>query len=160
MRLVIAVVAVVAFVGCGASGDRAETEAVVGRFYDAVSRQDGEAACAELAEATVEALESQSGQSCRSVVTRLDLGWRVGRRRAGRRDERARRAPRRRQRVPGSRAGRLAHHRRRVPAAGRAADGAPHGVRGGGLVRTLFAFTIVLVFALLAYAFVIGALAR
>ena len=74
MRLVIAVVAVVAFVGCGASGDRAETEAVVGRFYDAVSRQDGEAACAELAEATVEALESQSGQSCRSVVTRLDLG--------------------------------------------------------------------------------------
>ena len=45
-------------------------------------------------------------------------------------------------------------------AARRAADRAPHGVRGGGLVRTLFAFTIVLVFALLAYAFVVGALAR
>jgi hypothetical protein len=33
-------------------------------------------------------------------------------------------------------------------------------VRGGGLVRALFAFTLVLVVALLAYAFVIGALAR
>jgi hypothetical protein len=73
-RPFIAVVAVVALAGCGTSGDRADTEEVVGRFYDAVSRDDGAAACAELAEATVSALESQSGQSCRSVVTRLDVG--------------------------------------------------------------------------------------
>jgi hypothetical protein len=33
-------------------------------------------------------------------------------------------------------------------------------VRGRGLVRTLFAFTIVLVFGLLVYALVIGVLAR
>jgi hypothetical protein len=33
-------------------------------------------------------------------------------------------------------------------------------MRGGGLVRTLFAFTLVLVIALLACALVIGALAR
>jgi hypothetical protein len=74
VRLLIALVAVVALVGCGTSGDRAETEAVVARFYDAIARHDGEAACAQLGEATVSALESQSGQSCRSVVTRLDLG--------------------------------------------------------------------------------------
>ena len=43
-------------------------------------------------------------------------------------------------------------------AARTAARPSAHGVRGGGLVRTLFAFTLVLVFALLAYAFVIGAL--
>jgi hypothetical protein len=71
---VASVLAVIALAGCGASGDRSDAEAVVGRFYDAVSRHDGEAACAELGEATVSALESQSGQSCRSVVTRLDVG--------------------------------------------------------------------------------------
>jgi hypothetical protein len=73
-RLLIAVAAVVVVVGCGTSGDRAETEAVVGRFYDAVSRHDGAQACAQLGEATVKALERQSGQSCRSIVTRLDVG--------------------------------------------------------------------------------------
>jgi hypothetical protein len=71
---VASVLAVIALAGCGTSGDRSGAEAVVGRFYHAVGRHDGEAACAQLGEATVSALESQSGQSCRSVVTRLDVG--------------------------------------------------------------------------------------
>jgi hypothetical protein len=60
--------------GCGTSGDRAQAENVVGRFYDAIGRHDGAAACAQLGPATVSALESQSGQPCRNVVTRLDVG--------------------------------------------------------------------------------------
>ena len=71
---VASVLAVIALAACGTSGDRSGAEAVVGRFYEAVGRHDGEAACAELGDATVSALESQSGQSCRSVVTRLDVG--------------------------------------------------------------------------------------
>jgi hypothetical protein len=74
VRVLVAIAVVAVLAGCGSSGDRAQADSVVGRFYDAIDRRDGAAACAELSEATVSALESQSGQSCRSVVTRLDLG--------------------------------------------------------------------------------------
>ena len=56
MRVLVAVasvLAVIALAGCGTSGDRSDAETVVGRFYDAVGRHDGEAACAELGGATV-----------------------------------------------------------------------------------------------------------
>jgi hypothetical protein len=74
-RLVIALVAVaalVAFTGCGTSGDARESRAVVERFYDALRQDDGSAACAQLSAPAMQALESQSGQSCESAVTRLD----------------------------------------------------------------------------------------
>jgi hypothetical protein len=65
------ILAAAALTGCGTSGDRLEAAAVVQRFSDAVRHHDGEAACALLSAATVTALESDSGQSCRSVITRL-----------------------------------------------------------------------------------------
>jgi hypothetical protein len=67
------VLAVVALTGCGASGDRADAAGVVERFYDAVRHHDGEEACAQLTAAAVSAVESDSGQSCRSAITGLDL---------------------------------------------------------------------------------------
>ena len=68
----IALLVLTALAGCGRSGDRAEARAVVERFYDAVRHDEGEVACAQLSSQTADALESQSGQSCASVVTRLD----------------------------------------------------------------------------------------
>ena len=70
-RLAIAV-AFVALAGCGTSGDRADSGAVVAHFYDAVRHHDGKLACEQLTAPAVRALESQSGQSCESAVTRLD----------------------------------------------------------------------------------------
>ena len=66
--------AVLVLAGCGTSDDRDQARATVERFYDAIRAERGEAACAELVDATVEALEDQSGQECREVVTRLDYG--------------------------------------------------------------------------------------
>jgi hypothetical protein len=71
-RLVIALAAVVTLGGCGTSGDADQSRAVVERFYDAVRQDDGSAACAQLSAPAAKALESQSGQSCASAVTRLD----------------------------------------------------------------------------------------
>jgi hypothetical protein len=70
-RLTIAA-AFVALAGCGTSGDRADSGAVVARFYDAVRHHDGKVACEQLSAPAVRALQSQSGQSCESAVTRLD----------------------------------------------------------------------------------------
>lgn len=60
--------------GCSsATSEREDPAAVVERFYAAVERDDGAAACEQLATATQLALESQSDEPCREVVTRLDL---------------------------------------------------------------------------------------
>jgi hypothetical protein len=59
--------------GCGTSDDRQQARAVVQRFYDAIDQDRGAEACAQLSEAAASQLESQSGQSCESVVTRLSL---------------------------------------------------------------------------------------
>jgi hypothetical protein len=65
--------------GCGTSDDRAQTRSVVERFYDAVRADQGAAACEELGESTIQALEGQTGQTCDEVITRLDyLGGAVG----------------------------------------------------------------------------------
>jgi hypothetical protein len=71
-RFVLAVAAIAALVGCGRAGDADESRAVVERFYDAVRHDDGAAACEQLSAPAVRTLESQSGQSCESAVTRLD----------------------------------------------------------------------------------------
>lgn len=57
---------------CGTTDDQEQARATVERFYDAVRRDDAGAACNELGENTVKELESQTGQSCEGVVTRLD----------------------------------------------------------------------------------------
>jgi hypothetical protein len=58
--------------GCGTGDDRAQAQAVVERFYDALRHDRGAEACAQLSASTVSNLESQTRQPCRSVITRLD----------------------------------------------------------------------------------------
>jgi len=60
--------------GCGTAGDREDAGAVTERFYDAIRADDGAAACEQLSGAAVKQLESQSGQPCEDVVTRLEYG--------------------------------------------------------------------------------------
>jgi hypothetical protein len=71
-RFVLVLAAVATLTGCGTSDDRDQARSVVERFYDSVRHDRGEQACAQLSSETVSALESQSGQSCRSVITRLE----------------------------------------------------------------------------------------
>jgi hypothetical protein len=73
LRIVAAVVVIAGPVSaCGVDEDRSDARATTERFYEAIRQDDGEAACEELAEDTVKQLESQSGQSCADVVTRLE----------------------------------------------------------------------------------------
>lgn len=58
---------------CGTGEDRTQAEGVVERFYAAIEREDGQAACDQLSATAAAQLESQSGQACREVVTRLEL---------------------------------------------------------------------------------------
>ena len=70
----LAALAVAGLLGaCGTSDDRTQARDVVERFYDAVRDDDGAAACAQLSAAAVKQVESQSGQSCSSSITDLDL---------------------------------------------------------------------------------------
>lgn len=71
-RLAAALAAAVAVVGCGTSDDRDQARGVVERFYDALRHDRAQDACAQLSAATASQLESQTGQSCRGVITRLD----------------------------------------------------------------------------------------
>ena len=63
---------VLGLAGCGTSDDRDQVRTVVERFYDAVREDRGEDACAELSEAAVKQLESQTSQRCPAVVSRLE----------------------------------------------------------------------------------------
>ena len=58
--------------GCGTSDDREQARDVTERFFDAVRRDRPEEACAQLSAAIVKELESQTEQSCRGVITRLE----------------------------------------------------------------------------------------
>ena len=58
--------------GCGTGDDRAQARAVVERFYGAVRDGRGDDACAALSPDAVSQLESQAGQPCSTVITRLD----------------------------------------------------------------------------------------
>jgi hypothetical protein len=63
--------AVVPLAGCGVGDDRTAVRETTQRFYAAIDQDQGEAACEELGESTVEQLESQSGEACSDAVMRL-----------------------------------------------------------------------------------------
>lgn len=58
---------------CGASERVSDAGAVAQRFHDAVARDDGPAACAQLREETVKTLEREEETSCEQVVVGLEL---------------------------------------------------------------------------------------
>jgi hypothetical protein len=58
--------------GCGTSDDRLQARATVDRFYAAVSSEEGARACRELSLSALAQIESQSGQDCPEVITRLE----------------------------------------------------------------------------------------
>ena len=57
--------------GCGSSDDRDQARETVERFYAAIGDDEPEVACEQLGESTLEQLESQTGQPCEGVITRL-----------------------------------------------------------------------------------------
>jgi hypothetical protein len=65
--------ACVALAGCGASDRAPDAAAVAERFHEAIGRQDGEAACSELAEETKRRLEQQEGRPCEEAIVELEL---------------------------------------------------------------------------------------
>jgi hypothetical protein len=65
--------ACVALAGCGASDRAPDAAAVAERFHEAIGRQDGEAACSELAEETKTRLEQQEGRPCEEAIVELEL---------------------------------------------------------------------------------------
>jgi hypothetical protein len=77
MRRVAVALGLLALAGCGTGDDRDQARAATERFYSAVEREDGEAACRELAEPAVEALEEQEGAACERAVLDLDLEGRA-----------------------------------------------------------------------------------
>ena len=58
--------------GCGTSDDRDQARSAVERFYEAVRHDDGDQACRELGESTVEELESQEKKPCASAITEVE----------------------------------------------------------------------------------------
>jgi hypothetical protein len=65
-------IACVAGVGCGADEER-DAAAVTERFYAALDRDDGRAACRQLSATTVDAVERQEKAPCEEAILRLDL---------------------------------------------------------------------------------------
>jgi len=59
--------------GCGASDRAPDAAAVAERFHEAIGRQDGEAACGELAEETASKLEREEDKPCEQAILDLDL---------------------------------------------------------------------------------------
>ena len=70
-RMLVLALLIVAAAGCGTSDDRDQARAAVERFYAAIGDDRPEEACAQLADSTLEQLESQTGQACEGVITRL-----------------------------------------------------------------------------------------
>jgi hypothetical protein len=59
--------------GCGRAADRREAGAVTERFLRAVDAHDGARACAQLSDATVQALEQDAGKPCAEAVKDLKV---------------------------------------------------------------------------------------
>ena len=59
--------------GCGTATSERAAEGAVGRFYSAFEARDGAAACAELSDAAVSALERSEGRACDQAVLSLRL---------------------------------------------------------------------------------------
>jgi hypothetical protein len=72
-RLVVLALACAALPGCGTSDRGPDAAAVAERFHDAIGRQDGEAACGELAEETASKLEQQEDRPCEEAILELEL---------------------------------------------------------------------------------------
>lgn len=75
-RVLVAVAVLAAAVpaaGCGRSGDREQARAVTERFFSAVQRHDGGAACAQLSTDTRSEVESQEKKPCAEAIGSLDL---------------------------------------------------------------------------------------
>jgi hypothetical protein len=68
-----AALAAAALTGCGQSGDRDQVREVASRFAAAIADGDGPAACEQLSEATMEALEQQEGSACPTAIGKLRL---------------------------------------------------------------------------------------
>lgn len=71
-RVALALVGLTLLAACGNAVNRDQVRSVVEDFYAAVRNDQGAAACNLLSEAAAKQLESQTGQSCRGVITRLD----------------------------------------------------------------------------------------
>lgn len=69
----LAAVCAVALSACGQADDRAQARDVAARFAAALADGDGAAACAQLSEAAVAALEQQESAPCARAVTGLGL---------------------------------------------------------------------------------------
>lgn len=69
----IATLAAASLTGCGVGDDRQQARSVVERFYAAVDAGDGIRACGELSPDLIAQVESQTGQACDEVITRLSL---------------------------------------------------------------------------------------
>jgi hypothetical protein len=77
-RFALLVLAAALLAGCGTSDDRDQARATAERFYAAMRAHDGVAACAQLSQETVTALERQESKPCGQAVRGLQLhGGRV-----------------------------------------------------------------------------------
>ena len=69
----IALLALCAAMGCGASDRAPDATAVADRFHAALGESDGRAACDELSEETESKLEQQEGEPCEEALLTLEL---------------------------------------------------------------------------------------
>jgi hypothetical protein len=70
----VAVTVALALAGCsGAAGNDAAAATVAGEFTSALSAGDTDAACALLAQGTLDTLEQESGSSCTEALATVDL---------------------------------------------------------------------------------------
>jgi hypothetical protein len=72
-RTLVAAAAAAVLAGCGASDRAPDAAAVAERFHEAIGREDGEAACTDLAEETQGKLEREEGRPCPEAILELDL---------------------------------------------------------------------------------------
>jgi hypothetical protein len=62
-----------ALAGCGGGAARAEVRSVTERFFSALARHDGRAACLHLSRATRRELESEEQKPCARAIEALDV---------------------------------------------------------------------------------------
>jgi hypothetical protein len=73
LALGIAVCLLLGVAACGSDTDEDQARGAAEGLYAAVSRHDGEAACAQLTSAAAQALEQEEKEACAKAVTGLEL---------------------------------------------------------------------------------------